>query len=86
MKIVREVHESIFKEVLPIIKDGHGRAADAAVDAFGETDVRYLRAAFSSVGGKRTIDSFVSGQRRQAELSVAHAISRITGSEIPSSR
>lgn len=86
MKIVREVHESIFKEVLPIIKDGHGLAADAAVDAFGETDVRYLRAAFSSVGGKRTIDSFVSGQRRQAELSVAHAISRITGSEIPLSR
>ncbi|ACI12433.1 head morphogenesis [Mycobacterium phage Konstantine] len=86
MEIVREVHAQIFKEMIPIIKDGYGRAASAAVDAYTETDVRYLRAAFRSVGTDRSVDSFVSGQRKQAQLSVAHAISRVTGSDIPLSR
>ena len=83
MQIIRDVHQSLFKQMIPIIKDGHGKSASAAVDAFTATDIRYLREAFSSLGGKRQIDSFVSGQRRQAEIQVAHAINRITHSEIP---
>lgn len=83
MQIIRDVHQSLFKQMIPIIKDGHGKSASAAVDAFTATDIRYLREAFSSLGGKRQIDSFVSGQRRQAEIQVAHAINRITRSEIP---
>lgn len=80
MEVVRDVHNSIFKQALPVIKKGQNDAADTAVDAFGATDLRYLRAALRTTGA---VDSFVDGQRKQAELQVAHAVNSITRSDVP---
>lgn len=86
MAVIKDVNDSIFRDTAKIIKDGYGQSAKAAVDAFTETDRDYLRAAFSSVGRKSAIDSFVSGQRRQAEIGVAHVVSKLFHSDIPLSK
>lgn len=80
MDVVRRVHESIFGQLIPIIKDGQTNEAATAVDSFAATDERYLQAALGTTGA---VDAFVAGQRKSAELGVAHAISRITRSERP---
>lgn len=80
MRVIREVHSNIFKKMIPIINDGHRNAADAAVDGLTATDRRYLQAAFGSTS---SVNDFVDGQRKQAELQVANAISRVTRSDIP---
>lgn len=80
MNVVRDVHEDIFKKALPIIKNGQKDAAAESVNAFAATDRKYLRAA---LGSTSDVTGFVDGQRRQAEIQVAHAITRLTRSEIP---
>lgn len=80
MTAIRDVHESLFKQMIPIIKDGYVRAAGAATDALAESDTQYLRAAFKSTGAASL---FVDGQRRQAEIGVVHAINSLTKSDIP---
>lgn len=83
-KEIKRVLDELFKEELPIIKDGQKKTAIAAVDAFAETDRNYLREAFfASSGSRKTLNSFIEGQRLSATLGVAHAISRINKTDQP---
>lgn len=79
-KELKLVMNELFKEALPLIKDGQKKSAVGAVDAFTETDRNYLRQAFSASGN---VNSFIEGQRVSAMLGVANAISRINKSDQP---
>lgn len=80
MREVSSVLKDTFGELLPVIKNGQKEEAQQAVIAFGATDLEYLRRAFGETGAAA---DFIEGQRRQAALHVANAVSRITRSEIP---
>lgn len=80
MKVVRELHNDLFAELQPVISSGQKDAAAGAVDSFRDTDREYLEAAFRETGN---VDSFVEGQRRQAEIGVANAVSKLYGFEHP---
>ena len=80
MNEVKATLKDIFKEVIPVIYDGQRKTAVSAVDAFSETDYKYLKRAFSSTG---RVDDFIAGQRLSAQLGIAHAISRVTKTQQP---
>jgi hypothetical protein len=77
---IREILKDLYGEILPVIQDGQKATALAAVSAFTETDMDYLRKAFAASGN---VNDFVDSQRKQAQLQVANAISRVTKSDIP---
>ena len=80
MKEIKAVLNDVFKEVHPVIKEGQGKVAASAVDAFAETDRKYLERVFSSV---HDVNSFIEGQKLSARVGIAHAISRVTKSQQP---
>lgn len=86
MNEVRTVTKEIFGEVLQIVKSGQKAQAVQAVNAFAETDKKYLEAVFSETHNKQSVSDFLDGQRTQSQLQIAHVISRITKSEIPLSQ
>jgi hypothetical protein len=80
MNEVKITLKEVFNAVLPTIKDGQKKAAISAVEAFSETDRKYLERAFSSTG---RVNDFIVGQKLSAQLGIAHAISRITKTQQP---
>lgn len=82
---LKKVLNDLFKETTPLIREGQKKSASAAVDAFSETDKRYLKQAFteSSASTKTSISTFIDGQRISAMLGVANAISRINKTDQP---
>lgn len=85
MREVREVLHNLFKETIPIIKDGQKASAVAAVSAFSETDREYLKRALSQTPDAN-VDDYIEAQKKQAQIQIANVISRITKSDIPLSR
>lgn len=81
--IVKEVLDDLYKKELKIITQGQKDSANVAVTAFSETDRNLLSRAFADSGTNTTVDSFISGQRYQAAISVAHLASRIHKSDQP---
>ena len=80
MNEIRTVHAQIFGDMIPIIKDGHKDAASIASGGLSEIDKEYLDAIFVS---RASVEGFIEGQKRSAQLGVAHAISRVTKSKKP---
>lgn len=79
LKELSIVTKDLFGEVLPVIKDGQSESAQAAVEAFAETDLKYLRRAFAetSIRSGVEVDKFISGQKRSAGIHVAQAIRNV---------
>ena len=77
---IKEVLQDVFGKLIPVIGTGQKKAAISAVTAFNETDRQYLVAAFKNSGN---VGDFIDGQRTQAQLQVANAISGLTKSDIP---
>lgn len=77
---IRAVHEQIFGDVLPVIKQGHKDAAAIASGGLSELDRDYLEELFSST---RAVENFIASQQRSAQAGVAHAISKVTKSDRP---
>jgi len=84
-KELTKILKEVFDEELTIIKDGQSRAAIAAVDAFAETDRRFLSAVFSEAasGTGSSVKAFIAGQKQSASFGVANAISRINKTDRP---
>lgn len=82
---VKTVTKEIFGAASDIIIRGQKAEAVQAVVAFGETDNKYLRAVFDQTHGKTTVDSFIDGQKVQAQLQVANVVSRMIN-DVPLSR
>lgn len=80
MTTVKEIHDELFKKELKIITEGHKQSAVAATYAFSETDRDYLEQAFGASGD---VSSFINGQKIQAQISVAHLVSRLEKSAQP---
>jgi SPP1 gp7 family putative phage head morphogenesis protein len=80
MNEVKIVLKDVFGATLPVIKDGQKKTAVSAVQAFSETDRKYLERAFSSTG---RVNDFIAGQKLSAQLGIAHAISRVTKTQQP---
>lgn len=84
MQQVQSVHNELFKKFIPLVGEGQKQSASAAVTAFSETDIDYLRAAFNaSQGSGASVNDFIEGQRKQAMLGVVHTLSRIYESDQP---
>lgn len=84
MLILNEVLNDFWKKQIVQISEGHKQSAKAAVGAFSETDRDFLQRAFrQSVSSKSDTESFIRGQQIQAELSVAHLVSRLEKSAQP---
>ena len=83
MAIIREINHDIFLKFGNIIRDGNKDAAEAAVDALGEDERKFVRAIFGSTD---KAEDWLAGQRTSAVLGVAHAISRHLYTTIPLSR
>jgi SPP1 gp7 family putative phage head morphogenesis protein len=75
---IKAVQKDIYAKLLPILKKGQQAEASTAADALSATDMQYLREAFSTVD----LNSYLASQRQSAALGVAHAISRITTSQL----
>lgn len=82
---VKIVTKEIFGAATDIISRGQKAESVQAVVAFGETDNKYLRAVFDQTHGKTTVDSFVEGQKIQAQVQVANLVSRLNN-DVPLSR
>lgn len=80
MTVVKEITNDLFREIKPVLSDGQRDAASGAVDSFRDTDRAYLEAAFRESGNVR---DFVEGQRQQARVQVANAVSKLYGFEFP---
>lgn len=80
MDELRQIFKELFGEMIPVIQKGQKASALAAVDAFTETDRQYLEKAFAASGNTQ---DFIDGQRKQAQIQVANAISRINKSDRP---
>lgn len=87
---IKETLHELFGDVKPIILEGQKNAAGYAIDAFTETDRRWLEAAFSaSVGNgsksaiRKAVSGFISGQRVSAMSGVVNTLSRIDKSHQP---
>lgn len=80
MTEMKSVHKDLFSDLLPIIKDGQKDEAGAAIDGLTDTDLQYLRAAFSEAGD---VESFIKSQRVSALSHVTNAISRVTKTDQP---
>lgn len=90
MKIVSEVLNDLFKKQIPLITAGSKESATAAVTAFGETDRDFLESAFrqssvshSGATPRKLAQGFIEGQEIQAQISVAHLVSRLEKSAQP---
>lgn len=77
---IKPTYKTLFKELIPILKNGQKDEAGAAADGLTETDLAYLRAALSAT---TDIDSFIKSERQRAELGVIHALSQVTKSNQP---
>lgn len=83
MKIARDIDESIFKQIGPVIRNGQKDSAEAAVDALGEHEKAFTRKLFGSVGAA---EDWVASQRHSAALGVNNAIRQYLGASEPLSR
>lgn len=83
MRIVRDIDESIFKDIGPVIRNGQQDAAEAAVDSLGEHEVSLTRRLFGSVGAT---EDWLDSQRKSAALGVNNAIRQYLGASEPLSR
>ena len=83
MRIVRDIDNSIFSDLGPILRDGMQDSAEAAVDALGEHERSITRRLFGSVGAA---DDWLESQRNSAALGVTHAIQQYLGASEPLSR
>lgn len=83
MRIVREIDNSIFRDIGPIIRGGSQDAAEAAVDALGEHEKALTRRLFGSVGAT---EDWLDSQRKSAALGVNNAIRQYLGASEPLSR
>lgn len=81
MQEIKVVLNDAFSSITPVIADGNKSAALQAVNAITESDIRYLKKAFAASGGDYR--DFVEGQRRQAQLHVAHVVSKMYGFDKP---
>ena len=81
MQIIKEILNDGFKKYPNIIKLGLSDSSGAAVTAFGETDIGYLRRAFKASGISE--DDFISGQRREAEQNIMHVVNKLYGFDKP---
>lgn len=79
LKDLREVVHELFADLTPIIKDGQAESAQAAVEAFTETDLDYLKRAFAATTARSgvNVERYISGQRKQSSLQVANAIRNV---------
>ena len=83
MRIVRDVDESVFKQIGPVIRNGRQDAAEAAVDSLGEHEISLTRRLFGSVGAT---EDWLASQRNSAALGVNNAIRQYLGASEPLSR
>lgn len=86
MKIVRDIDDTIFKQMKPVIIEGQQLSAEAAVDALGEQEKSILNRLFRGRGGPEAVENWLISQRNSAALGVNHAINRQLRSSIPLSR
>lgn len=80
MNEMKKVNSDLFDGIKPIIVSGQKDEAVAAIDGLSETDIGYLRSAFSEAGD---VESFLKSQRLSAMLGVNNAIQRVTKTDQP---
>lgn len=81
MNEIREVLNDTFLSIVPVISEGNKAAAEQAAEAVTATDLDYLKRAFSASG--EDYRDFIEGQRRQAQVHVAHVVSKMYGFDKP---
>ena len=83
MSTIKDILNDVFDGITPLIRDGQGAEAQAAVEALTETDRQYLEDAFQTTAAVR---DFIDSQKLQAKIQVVNAVNRMTKSDIPLSK
>lgn len=83
MSTIKDILNDVFDGITPLIRDGQGAEAQAAVEALTETDRQYLEDAFQNTAAVR---DFIDSQKLQAKIQVVNAVNKITKSDIPLSK
>lgn len=83
MQVVRDIDESVFRDIGPVLRDGAQDSAEAAIDALEEHERNIARRLFPTIAER---DDFYASQRNSAALGVAHAIKQYLGASEPLSR